>query len=182
MTHRIFFVAGALLAACTHREPSLFDVPPTPRAPVIVDASPVTDATDTDADTTPSLAEMVQAATGAVPSVIGRSSRHVRSRVQITETIRATATEGDSRYELVARRCVDLVPRGGSDCWDMGEMNGMFLRSMSASAQRWVRMLSLPFWSSPTLALDGDRVVVTLGRGRWSFLARDGSPLTAPRR
>ena len=91
-----------------------------------------------------------------------------------------TVDDGGVRYALVETQCHDLVPRGGSDCMDMGfAFMERSLRAVSLAdgRRRWSRPLAWTEREAAVLRVQGDALVVS-DAGRTSrYRTRDGTPL-----
>lgn len=103
----------------------------------------------------------------------------VNDRVVVTERVIQSLVVGPDRFALVLIRCNDLIPRGGSDCYDRHfAFSRVELRAfpLAGDTPRWRQPVALPSYASPTMAVQGGRIVLTLRRRRWSFTIADGRP------
>lgn len=109
------------------------------------------------------------------PWRVPRSERIVRHEVAYQ-----TVDDNGVRYALVETRCSDLIPRGGSDCADMGfAFRERVLRAVALPGGRrlWSRPLAWAERGRARLSVRGDALIVS-DAGRTSrFRTRDGAPL-----
>jgi hypothetical protein len=91
-----------------------------------------------------------------------------------------TVDDNGVRYALVETRCSDLIPRGGSDCVELGfNFRELSLRAVALAdgRRRWSRPLAWTESRAARLRVQGDALIVTSGGRTSRFRTRDGTRL-----
>ncbi|MFO0607631.1 MAG: hypothetical protein U0324_31000 [Polyangiales bacterium] len=178
---RLAFIAFFTACARTAAPPA----PPASARPAALDAPrpAAPDAAAPDVAAPPD-APAVLAESALLPGVLtrvaplpgGRWSR----RVVVAEVAVRHADAAGVRFAVIEHRCEDLVPRGGSDCWDLGYHRfHATLRAVDLGSGRrlWERDLRGFARAYTAARVEADVLVLDTTVGVERFATRDGSPM-----
>jgi hypothetical protein len=91
-----------------------------------------------------------------------------------------TVDDNGVRYALVETRCSDLIPRGGSDCVELGFVfreRSLRAVTLADGRRRWSRPLAWTESGGARLRVEGDALIVFYAGRTSRFRTRDGRPL-----
>ncbi len=101
-------------------------------------------------------------------------------RVDVAEVAVRHADAAGVRFAVIEHRCEDLVPRGGSDCWDLGYRSfHATLRAvdLGSGRRRWERELRGLARAYTAARVEAEVLVLDTADGVERFATRDGAPM-----